>query len=76
MQLQLMVSAKERVQSENDFPGGSKSTTTREVSSLMPSCAFMMDVMTLCGADCVVHMHKLHQTVALTCTAVIPYICY
>lgn len=46
MQLQVMVPAKERVHSENALPGGSRSTITREVSSLMPSCAFMMDVMT------------------------------
>lgn len=68
MQLQLMLPAKERVHSENALPGGSRSTITNDVSSLMPSCTFMMDVMTFWGADCTQEAHGHTSDVPLKCT--------
>jgi hypothetical protein len=68
MQLQLMLPAKERVHSENALPGGSRSTITSDVSSLMPSCTFMMDVMTFWGADCMQEAHGRTSDVHVECT--------
>lgn len=67
MQLQLMPPAKERVHSENTLPGGKRSTITSDVSSLMPSCTFMMDVMTFWGADCIQRRWALVRCPAVTC---------
>lgn len=68
MQLQLMLPAKERVHSENALPSGSRSTITSDVSSLIPSCTFMMDVMTFWGADCMQEAHGRTSDMPVECT--------